>query len=169
MLKFIGAALIVASCGIVGFGVSRNHKRTIFELEQLLVALDFMQMELRCQKTPLPILCRKTAEHISGKISQALHFFAQELDKQVSPNPEICMATTIDHCCENWVELKPLLIHLGKVLGKFDLEGQQKGIAAVSGEAKSKLDILSSNSESRVRSYQTLGLCAGAAVAILLL
>ncbi len=169
MLKYIGAALIVVSCGFVGFGISRNHKQTIFELEQLLVALDYMQMELQYQKTPLPALCRKTAEHISGKISHVLQLFAQELDKQVSPNPAICMAATIDSCCENWIELKPLLVHLGNVLGKFDLEGQKKGIAAVYSEAKAKLDILATDKENRVRGYQTLGLCAGAAVVILLL
>lgn len=169
MLKMIGAVLIVASCGFVGFGISRNHKQTIFELEQMLVALDYMQMELQYQKTPLPALCRRTAEHISGKISRVLLSFAQELDKQVSPDPAICMEATLERYCENWVEMKPLLIHLGKVLGKFDLEGQKKGIAAVHSEAKVKFDTLSINKDSRVRGYQTLGLCAGAAVAILLL
>ena len=169
MLKFIGAALIVASCGFVGFGISRNHKKTISELEQLLVSLDYMQMELQYQKTPLPSLCQRTAEHVSGKIGRIFHCFAQELDKQVSPNPSVCMANTIDRYSDCSAELQPLLVHLGKVLGKFDLQGQQKGIEAVQCEVKAKLDALSVNKENRMRGYQTLGLCAGAAVAILLL
>ena len=169
MLKYVGALLIVASCGFVGLGIARNHKQTLYELEQLMIALDYMQMELQYQKTPLPSLCQKAAEHISGKISRVFQNFSQELDKQVSPNPAICMAATIDNCCENWIEIKPLLLHLGNVLGKFDLEGQKKGLAAVHNEAKAKLDQLTINKENRVRGYQTLGLCAGAAVAILLL
>lgn len=169
MLKMLGAALIVLSCGFVGFGISRNHRKMIYELEQLLLALDYMQAQLQYQLTPLPALSQKASEQIDGKVSKALSSFAKELDKHVSPDPSACMASAIGMSCEYLPELYTLLMHLGKVMGKFDLEGQQKGIAAVYNDAKTKLDSLSINTESRLRGYQTLGLCAGAAVAILLL
>ena len=169
MLKIIGAAFVVLSCGFVGFGIARNYKQTIYELEQLLLALEFMQTQMQYQKTPLPLLCQKTAENTLGKVSKAFLAFANELDKYVSADPSVCMTKSTDRLWESLPEMRVLFMHLGRVLGKFDLEGQQKGIAAVHSEAKAKLDSLLLNGESRMRGYQTLGLCAGAAVAILLL
>ena len=169
MLKLVGAAFVVFSCGFVGFAIAQNYKQTIYELEQLLLALDYMQVQMQYQKTPLPELCQKTAEHTRGKVSKAFSSFAKELDRHVSADPSVCMANATDMFWERLPELHGLFMRLGSVLGKFDLEGQQKGIAAVHGEAKGKLDSLFANKEGRMRGYQTLGLCAGAAVAILLL
>lgn len=66
-------------------------------------------------------------------------------------------------------DTKRLLLVLGRTLGRFDLEGQLKGIDGISREAAAELDRLTKNQDARLRSYQTLGLCAGAALAILLL
>jgi hypothetical protein len=65
--------------------------------------------------------------------------------------------------------LKKLLLDLGRTLGHFDLDGQIQGIEAVRQEAVASLDKLTKDKEARLRSYQTLGLCAGAALAILLM
>ena len=59
------------------------------------------------------------------------------------------------------------LILLGRWLGRFDLDGQLKGLDAVRQECRRHLEELNNNREVRLRSYQTLGLCAGAAIAIL--
>ena len=56
---------------------------------------------------------------------------------------------------------------MGSSLGRFDMEGQIKGLEAVRGFCRRELEGLSQNRDSRLRSYQTLGLCAGAALAIL--
>ncbi len=169
MLKVIGAVFVVLSCGMVGFMIARNYKQTIYELEQLLQGLDYMQAQLQYQKTPLPALCQNVAEHTAGRVRKTFTSFAKELDRHVSPDPSVCMASVIDATYDHLPQLHGLFMHLGQVLGKFDLEGQQKGIAAVYSEAKTKLDLLFLNKDSRLRGYQTLGLCAGAAVAILLL
>jgi hypothetical protein len=60
-----------------------------------------------------------------------------------------------------------VLRELGQSLGRFDLNGQLLGIAAVRNTCRSKLQQFEKNKEVRLRSYQTLGLCAGAALAIL--
>ena len=64
---------------------------------------------------------------------------------------------------------KQLLRNLGRSLGRFDLEGQLRGIDAVRHETLEALEKLTHDQDERLRSYQTLGLCAGAALAILLL
>ena len=57
---------------------------------------------------------------------------------------------------------------MGTSLGTFDAEGQIKSLEAVRTEALALKEQQSHNLNERLRSYQTLALCAGAALAILL-
>ena len=60
-----------------------------------------------------------------------------------------------------------ILLELGKNLGNFDMAGQLQGLEYARTLCRENLEKLMHNKESRLRSYQTLGLCAGAAIAIL--
>jgi len=54
-------------------------------------------------------------------------------------------------------------------LGRFDLPGQLEGIQAVRKRCEESLESIRKNRNERLRSYQTLGVCAGAALAIILI
>ena len=56
---------------------------------------------------------------------------------------------------------------LGASLGRFDLDGQLKGLESVRSDCREELKQLGLHRDERLRSYQTLGLCAGAALTIL--
>ena len=61
-----------------------------------------------------------------------------------------------------------ILILLSDTLGRFDLSGQLNGLDYAINQANQLLDKLTFDQDQRLRSYQTLALCAGAALAILL-
>ena len=61
-----------------------------------------------------------------------------------------------------------ILLTLSDTLGAFDLNGQLSGMDQAIDHANQLLDKLTFNQDQRLRSYQTLALCAGAALAILL-
>ena len=63
---------------------------------------------------------------------------------------------------------KHLFRNLGSSLGRFDLSGQLKGLQSVRGECLRELESLEKNQPERLKSYQTLGMCAGAALVIIL-
>ena len=63
--------------------------------------------------------------------------------------------------------IRRILEDFGVNLGRFDLEGQLQGIAHSKLSCHDLLERLVRNKDNRIRSYQTLGLCAGAALAIL--
>ena len=63
--------------------------------------------------------------------------------------------------------VRELLNQFGQTLGCFDLKGQLLGIEEVRSQCAAALDQLALGREDRLRSYQTLGLCAGAALVIL--
>lgn len=165
--KWIGAAFVVAGCGCVGFSMASAYRREENALRQLIAALDFMQCELQFRLTPLPELCRRAGAERSGCVGQVLRQLASELESQIAPDAESCMHAALSVCRELPARVGQAMKILASSLGRFDLEGQLSGLEAVRSYCRRELDTLSVGREARLRSYQTLGLCAGAGLAIL--
>lgn len=168
-LKFIGAAFIIAGCGGVGFSMAATHRREEKALRQLIRALDYMGCELQYRLTPLPELCRCAASESGGAVSQALLYLAVELESQVAPDAASCMNVALSRTRGLPQRARKNLQLLGSSLGKFDLQGQLTGLEAARKQCRRELEELSRDRDVRLRSYQTLGLCAGSALAILFL
>lgn len=167
--KILGAILVIAGCGGFGAAVASSHRKTELTLRRLSAALDFMECELQYRMTPLPELCRLCAGESAGFIRTVLTFLAEELENQILPDVKSCMNSALKKVPELPPSAAEILKELSKTLGRFDLNGQLKGIDSVRAMCCRELERLSQNREQRLRSYQTLGLCAGAALAILFL
>jgi len=165
--KIIGAILVIFSCGGVGFKIAATHRREEHALRQLISVLDYMECELQYRLTPLPALCRQASLQCEGILRKIFLQFSAELDAQISPDAERCMFAALNGKKDIPSLTMEALKKLGRSMGRFDLEGQLKGFDALRQECRGNLDRLGHNRESRLRSYQTLGLCAGAAVVIL--
>ncbi len=166
-LRILGAILVIAGCGGFGFLIAASHRREVRAMKQFISALDYMECELKYRLTPLPDLCRCSAAICRGSVKNMLSTLADELDTQISPDVKKCIDATM-----NMVSDIPSLVIegftlLGQTLGHFDLDGQLKGIESVKHECSRKLAAYMENQDTRLRSYQTLGICAGAAIAIL--
>lgn len=168
-IKLIGAFLVFAGCGGFGFAMAAAHRREETALRQYLIALEFMECDLSCRLTPLPQLCRAAAGAVTGCVHTLLVRLAEELEAQVAPDAASCVRAAIVETPGLPDTLAEQFTELGASLGRFDLPGQLKGLRSAAARAKLSLDTLSENREGRLRSYQTLGLCAGAALAILFL
>ena len=167
IIKWIGAVCVLAACGGFGFQIAAAQKKEEGSLRQLLRILDYIECELQYRLTPLPELCRNAAQECSG----ALHFLFQqlgtELEEQISPNVSSCMQAALAVTERLPKQTTEVLSLLGESLGKFDLSGQLRGLEGIRSECHRRLDALSENQDVRLRSYKTLGLCAGAALVIL--
>ena len=166
--KWIGAILIIVSCGGFGLSLARSHRREESTLRQLISALDLMECELQYRLTPLPELCRQAGMESQGSIRTVLLGLSQELDAQIAPDVAICMHAVLSRVKDMPLRTAEVLDKLGNSLGRFDLMGQLKGLEAIRSDCRRTLEELSYNKDQRLRSYQTLGFCAGAALAILL-
>ncbi len=168
-LKLMGAALVVLGSGATGFVMAANHKAEEKSLQQLLSILDYMECELQYRLTPLPMLCKQAANEADGILKKLMYDFSAELEDQISPDVSSCMYAALNkHGNIPPKTLKCLKI-LGSSLGRFDLEGQLKGLEAVRSMCRGLLKALEKDKDVRRRSYRTISLCAGAALAILLL
>lgn len=167
MVKVFGAILVIAGCGGFGFSLAAAHHREEHSLRKLIAALDLMECELQYRLTPLPDLCMLLVREIGGALGSVFSRLARELEAQISPDVNCCMRAAIAKSETLPKHTEKALIHLGRSLGRFDLDGQVKGLEAVRSECRRALDALCNNKDHRIRSYQTLGLCAGAAIVIL--
>ena len=166
-IKWIGALLVIAGCGGVGFTMAAAYKREERTLRSLISALDYMACELQFRLTPLPVLCLRAGSECRGVVGKVLNNLARELENQICPDADSCMYAALSRTENVPQETENALRLLGTSLGRFDLDGQLKGLEQVRSHCRSQLQTLSENRSQRVRGYQTLGLCAGAALAIL--
>lgn len=168
-IKLLGAICIICACGGMGFSMAAAHRREEAALRRLIQVLDHMGCELQYRLTPLPELCRMACEDSRDPVGQVLQRLTQELEAQVAPDAASCMRAAVDKVGKLPTSVRKNLLNLGTSLGRYDLQGQMRGIEAVRIQCRTDLEALTLNRDARIRSYQTLGLCAGCALAILFL
>ncbi len=168
MIKLLGVAFVVFGCGHVGFRIAAGYKQEERALRELITILNYLGSELEYRMTPLPDLLNSVAKTFSGVPAKILGQLGQELEAQVSPDVASCMDNILNRTPDIPSVTHGVLFRLGTCLGRFDLAGQLKELESVGDECHRNLKALEYNRDSRLRSYQTLGLCAGAALAILL-
>ncbi len=167
--RWIGAALIVVGCTGCGFSIAAGKRKEEKLLHQLLQILQFMESELRYRLTPLPELCRMGAGQVNGILQGVFLNLYRELNWQKLPDAGSCMSAAILRSGNIPGRVRRLLVQLGQTLGRFDLEGQLQGIEAVRKRCEDVLENIRKNRDQRLRSYQTLGICAGVALVIILI
>lgn len=129
--------------------------------------LSAMHKELEYRLTPLPELCRYASQLWTGKISKVLLCFSEELERDRHLDAVSCMTSAMGKFPDLPPRTRCGLELFGRSVGRYDLAGQLQGLDEVASYCQQELGKLSDNRESRLQSYQTLGLCAGAALVIL--
>ena len=167
--KWIGAILILGSCSSCGFAIAWGKRKEEALLAQLLRVLQVMEAELQFRLTSLPELCRMAAGECRGILQTVFLNLYRELTCQKMPDAGSCMYAALQRTGDLPSRVRRPLVQLGHTLGRFDLPGQIQGIREVRKRCEESLTNLRKNREERLRSYQTLGVCAGAALAIILI
>lgn len=168
-LKLTGVILIIIACGGYGISMAVTHRREVRALHQLADAMELMIRELEYRLTPLPELCRVGAEKCGGSLREMMLTLAKNLDEQVSPDVEVCTTLALKATVGLPRYVTAVLLSLGQTLGRFDLPGQLTSLERCRTSCMEQLEILEHHQTQRLRSYQTLGFCTGAALAIILL
>lgn len=167
--KWFGAVLILVSCGGFGAGIAAGYRRTERLLRQLLNILENVESELQFHRISLPELTSKAAGESCGILRDVFLNLTRELEWQLQPDACGCMYAAIERCHDLPATLRRPLVQLGQSLGCFDLDGQLRGLESAGEACRWEIARLEKNRDVRLRSYQTLGLCAGAALVILFL
>lgn len=166
-VKIIGAVCILCACGGFGLHLAMSQKKEERTLREFMRVLDYLSCELQYRKTPLPQLCKQVSVSCSSVLQKIFGALADELEMQISPNVHICMKASLQKYQDIPKQTRRLLLKLSQTFGRFDLQGQLSELESIRIECQRELDYLSENRDVRLRTYQTLGLCAGAALVIL--
>lgn len=169
MIKLLGGVLIVIASAGLGFQIAASFCFERQLLRQWISALDFMQCELQYRMTSLPEICRQAGLNGKGKIRLLLYYLADELDRQVLPDVRSCMDMALKQVAYLPRSVHNAAMDLGETLGRFDTDGQVRQLEAARQNSRMQLESLEKGAQERVRAYQTLGVCCGAAIAILLI
>lgn len=165
--KWLGAVLVILGCGGCGWSLAADDRRRERCLRQLTQVLGVMECELQYHLTPLPDLCRLAAGEATGKLRLFFEEVAGELDGGSCPEVTDCIQSALRRHRDLPGNVRRLLHQLGRTLGRFDLPGQLQGLSAVKNACQRERQQLEENKGERLRNFQTLGLCAGAALVIL--
>lgn len=168
-LKMAGAAAVVFSCGWFGIRVSYELKAEERLFRNTINCLNYMESELKYHVIALPELCRRTADHVGGRLGKTLEKFATEMELRNAPDAASCMSFVLSREEAYSAKFRRLLNAFGHCLGVFDLEGQLAGIGEVREMCSRELQELESINKEKLRGYRTIGFCMGAALAILLI
>ncbi len=167
-MKLLGAVIILLSCGWFGYSMASAHRAEEKCLRTLISALDYMQCELQYKLTPLPELCAQAGRGCrSGRIHDILLELGRRLELKTDPDPASCLQNILQ-TAKNIPQLsQQCLESFARSLGQFDLDGQVASLESVRQECRDKLQSHCVGKENQRRSYQTLGICGGAALVIL--
>jgi len=168
-IRVIGAALIFAGCGWFGFSMANAYRLEERNLRQLCRAVEYMECELQHRHTPLPQLCRNASVCLSGVMANIFSALADELEMGDYIDAAACMEAVLQTHHALTPGLLGSLRELGQNLGRFDLNGQLRSLRQTAEDCRKGMNELADHRENRLRSYETLGLCTGAALAVLLI
>ncbi len=167
-MKMMGAIFVILGCGGYGMMKAMTHRREVKALHQLIRALEDMICELEYRLTPLPELCRFGGGQVSGPVRSFFIALARTMDEQVSPDVGLCTVAALKETPSMPGYAANQIQALGQTLGRFDLTGQLTSLERCKQSCVGQLEVLEHQQSQRLRGYQTLGFCAGVALAILL-
>ena len=168
-MKWIGVVFVIASCTGWGFMMVANERKEEKRLEQLLHALRCMENELSNRMWPLPSLFSQVSDRMEGEVGQLFRLLSSELGRQECMDAGACMDKVLEQFPMELGKMKPILAELGHSLGHFDLPGQLSEVASCRRDVETMLESQQDGQKQRHRCYRTLGICAGCALALLLL
>ena len=161
--------MILSGCGWFGFSMANAYRAKEHALRQLIRGLEWMEWDLQFRQTSLPDLCRHISKLLSGKLSVIFSQLGTALEGGECADVRTCMHRILIQNEDLPEGIAGILSDLGQCLGQLDLNGQLGSLRSVRTQCDNALKELCDNRENRLRSYQTLGLCTGAALAILLI
>lgn len=167
-MRLLGAVLILAATGSVGFHMAAGLGRQAVLLRQFCTALEVMHGEVQYNQTRLPQLCRVVSQHCSGAAENLFGEIAAGLERDLESSAAAIFQQTMERCPAP-AEAVQIWYSLAQTFGRYDPQRQGEAIAG----ARQRMELLCRRAEElrkgRCRQFRLFGVCAGAAIVLLLL
>lgn len=166
MIRWIGFIMIV--CGSTGSGLLlasavRNEMRLC---RALYTAVSAMKWEIASRHTPLNELLLTASDELPTPLSE---MFRDLTVRDVSDSLSAKASALLCRSNELPYALKQILASFFRDLGMQDVEAQSQALELALRRLDELLDEITRDRAARCRIYQTLGVCAGLSLAIILI
>ena len=169
MLKMIGIVMVIFGASGTGFSMAWRIRHTTAVMQQLRNSLSQLRNEISYRKTPLPELLRLLAVSSRGEVAALWNLVADGVYRRQEDSFGKIMRSslnTVDAAAFSGPGRQILQV-LGDGMGTYDVEGQVRAITLAETRLQDLLNQTQAEQSGRMRSYCTLGVCAGLAIAIL--
>ncbi len=168
MIRILGAVLVACGASWCGIRTALSVRSALAALNELQTVLETMESEIRFRRLPLPELFRSCAGSCRTQLAGVFARAAEHMEQDAACSAEYAVLTA------GRPETLPkdafsVLCILARSLGRSDLDGQLNAISLARARLGRLIEELSRGQAARCRSYCALGVCAGLAIAILLI
>lgn len=167
MIRLVGAVMIVLGAGSFGIAKAAQFYRRQRLLRSFLAALEILKCEIRYTLFPLPKLCRLTAERCERTSAEYLRKYAELLENGESRSTAARKAMEATNCAFT-PSAGMAILELFSALGRYDLAGEENLLQLTRQRLQAELERGEREKRPMAKGYALLGLCTGAAIAILL-
>lgn len=166
-MKLMGMIFLVFACGSAGFRIAASLREKCSLYAMLLRQLAMMRQEICFYATPLAQVFALLAASGSGTLERVWKETARQMNTNPWMQPRYAMEQAL--ASEQETDLAQILLPLCTQLGKYDADAQKKAIMAAEEQTKALLTSMEQERSVKSKTYQTLGICAGLAAAVLLI
>ena len=171
MLKLIGLSLILTASSAMGLGLARTVRRQQAQTLAFIDAVLRIRHELQYRLTPLPDVFLALQESREAAVAAFFSGLAGSLSAA-----DTC---TVGYACRQALRrteglcipagVRTTLMSLFDTLGKYDLDGNLQALDLALGRLREEARQLQGSAAARCKTYVTLGVCTGLAVAVILI
>ncbi len=168
MLRIIGVLFVVCGAAGAGAATALGVRFSLNAARQLCSALERMKNEIDYCRTPLPALMELLSKD-PGPLSPLFAQMAGQLALRQEASVNAIVRKSLAAVPALPGPVRQILLDLAPGLGRYDVDGQLRAIDLASAQARALFEQYRAEQRGRIRSCCTLGLCAGLAIAIMVL
>jgi len=169
LIRMIGFVLIVSGASCAGIRQAAYVRRSYLLYEDFRMALVWLKNEIQTALTPL----EQAFGLVSGLISNPLGSLFAILSSRIKTDPSCSTvrvaAQFFTSRPEIPAELQDVVYDLLRMLGRQDTAAQVNALELALSRTEALRKRLEQEKTERCRSYRTLGVCAGLALAVILI
>lgn len=166
-MKLLGILFVIATAGSAGFRIAGEGRKSCDMMRQLLSALQILRNEIAFCGTKLPKAMALMAVPCRDQLEAVLANTAREMDKCAWMTPLDALKRCTKDCKNE--PFVPILTDLMTRLGTYDTQAQLQSVDLAREQCEERLCLLEQENRKKGKLYETLGICAGVAVSILLI
>lgn len=159
--------MIILGAGSFGIAKTAQFYRQQRQLRSFLNALEILKCEMEYTLYPLPKLCRITAERSDRICADFLRMYADSLDGGACRSAAAREAFNAVKCVLPQ-DAGMAVLDLFSALGRYEVDGETNLLKLTQHRLKAALERGEAEKRPMAKGYTILGVCTGAAVAILL-